>query len=59
MYVLHIAGPDDVIEIADELEALNEANAINKLYLQQRKKDGDEAPLLIATVMTKAEFEEI
>ena len=58
MHILHIAGPDDVLEIADEVEALRQANEINKLYLQQRLKDGDNAPLLIATVLTKNEYYE-
>lgn len=52
-YEMHIAGPDDVIEFASELKALREANQINKLYLEQRLKRGDNAPLLIATVSEK------
>lgn len=56
MYILHIAGPDDIREIEDETEALREANAVNKLYLQQRLRHGDDTPLLVATVMTKEEY---
>lgn len=58
-YVIHIAGPDDVIDQPDELTALREANTINKLYLQERIKHGDETPLLIATVRTKEEMENL
>lgn len=53
-YEMHVAGPDDVIDYDDELVALREANAINKLYLQNREKRGDDAPLMVATVSESA-----
>lgn len=49
-YQMHIAGPDDVIEYGSEIEALREANVINKLYLEKRDQYGDDAPLMVATV---------
>ena len=58
-FILHIAGPDDVMEFADEIEALKEANAINKLYLQKLLEMGDNTPLLLATVTRKSESNEI
>lgn len=49
-YRLHIAGPDDIRDFDDELEALKEANAVNKLYLQDRLKNPDSEVLCVATV---------
>ncbi len=49
-FVIHIAGPDDVIEMSDELTALRQANQINMTYLSFRLKKGDDTPLSVATV---------
>lgn len=45
-----IAGPDDIRDFDDELEALREANAINKLYLLDRAKNPSNEVLFVATV---------
>ncbi len=59
-YQMHIAGPDDIHEFDDELEALRQANIVNRMYLKSRLDThpdggeyGDRAPLLIATVTEK------
>jgi len=49
-YLVHVAGPDDQLPFANELNAHRCANQINKTYLQQRLDYGNETPLLIATV---------
>lgn len=49
-YEMHVAGPDDIIEFDNELDALREANAINKLYLEKRMEHGENSPLMLATV---------
>lgn len=56
-FVVHIIGPDDVIDYPDEITALREANAVNKLYLQQLLKHGDDMPLCVAIVKTKDEMQ--
>jgi hypothetical protein len=38
-WVLHIVGPDDVIEMFDEITALREANKINKMILECNTAD--------------------
>lgn len=52
-----IAGPDDIVKYPNKVDALQAANEINKLYLEQRLEYGDDAPLLIAVVKTKEEIE--
>lgn len=47
---LHIAGPDDVHDYADELEALRAANAINQAYLADRARNPGNEVLFVATV---------
>lgn len=50
IYQVHIAGPDDIEEYKDELEALRVANDINKLYLKDREKNPGSEVLFVATV---------
>lgn len=47
---VRVAGPDDVIACATELEAHRMANATNKLYLADRLKNPDNEVLCVATV---------
>lgn len=49
-YELRIAGPDDVIVFADEVEALYRANDVNIQYLSDREKHPDNEVMCIATV---------
>lgn len=49
-YQVHIHGPDDIEEYADELSALRTANDINKLYLRERASHPDEDVLFIGVV---------
>ena len=49
-YALHIIGPDDIIEQADELTALREANKLNAIAAREHAKDPD-GPYLIAIVV--------
>lgn len=47
-WVVHIIGPDDVIEQPDELTALREANGINKSVLTLERTEN--TPFLMAVV---------
>lgn len=47
---VHVSGPDDIHEFADEVSAHRAANEINKIYLEQRLVLKDECPLCVATV---------
>ena len=47
-WVVHIIGPDDVIEQPDELTALREANGINKAVLQLERTEN--TPYIMAVV---------
>ncbi len=49
-FEVRIAGPDDVIQNADELEALRCANKVNIEYLADRLKNPDNEVLCVATV---------
>ena len=55
-YEMHIAGPDDIIVFSDELESLQRANEVNKIYLADRAASPDNEVLCIATV-TEVEAE--
>lgn len=37
-WVVHVTGADDIHDMPDELTALREANALNKLNWQQRER---------------------
>jgi hypothetical protein len=54
-YIMHVAGPDDLYEFDEELEALRRANEINKLYLKETLEYGKDAVLLVATVHDRDE----
>lgn len=56
-FVLHIIGPDDVIEQPSELAALREANRLNKGALSRMAGDGKD-PLFLAVVKDRS-FEEV
>lgn len=47
-WVVHIIGPDDVIEQPDELTALREANGINKAVLTLDRTEN--TPFVMAVV---------
>jgi hypothetical protein len=49
---IHVVGPDDVIPYDDELTALREANALNSVIEQQRRKYANDPnyPFSIAIV---------
>ena len=49
-YRMHVAGPDDVQDFDDELDALRAANEINKLYLKDRALHPESEVLCVATV---------
>lgn len=49
-FEMHVAGPDDIVDFDDELEALKKANDINKAYLHLRTGREDVYPFLMATV---------
>jgi len=49
-YEVRIAGPDDVIVFSYELEALQRANEINKMYIKDRLEHPDNEVLMVATV---------
>lgn len=56
-WVVHIVGPDDVIEKADELDALRSANAVNIAIERERRHHANDPnyPFSIALVKKKAE----
>lgn len=47
-WLVHIIGPDDVIEQPDELTALREANGINKAVLALERTEN--TPFVMAVV---------
>jgi len=47
-WVVHIIGPDDVIDQPDEITALREANGINKALLQLERTEN--TPFVLAVV---------
>lgn len=47
-WVVHIIGPDDVIDQPDEITALREANGINKALLQLERTEN--TPFILAVV---------
>jgi hypothetical protein len=47
-WVVHIIGPDDVIEHTDELSALREANDINKAVITLERTEN--TPFVMAVV---------
>lgn len=51
-YRVHVAGPDDIEDFDDELEALRTANQINKQFLEfnSDKWDDHTFVLMCATV---------
>jgi hypothetical protein len=49
-YEMHVAGPDDIIVFSYELEALQRANEVNKIYLADRAANPDNEVLCVAVV---------
>jgi len=47
-WVVHIVGPDDVIDQPDEITALREANALNKVIDIQGSNCQPNAPHVVA-----------
>jgi hypothetical protein len=47
-WVIHIIGPDEVIEHPDEITALREANALNKAISKLERTDN--TPFVMALV---------
>jgi len=45
-YRVHVVGPDDIVDFDSEIDALREANAINKVYIQQGAAHGWENSVL-------------
>lgn len=55
-WVVHVIGPDDVLPFPDELAALRDANAINKMLASIERRPND--PFVIALVKN-TEIEEV
>ena len=53
-FIVHVAGPDDVMRFNDELVAHRHANEINKTYLADRLKNPNSEVLCVATVRREA-----
>lgn len=59
-WVVHILGPDDVIDQPDELTALREANGINKMIARKSRRPDD--PFILAILQktwTQRKFDPI
>lgn len=57
-WVMHIIGPDDVIEYPDELTALREANKLNKALIEAMAERHPNDPVILA-VAKNAAVEEV
>lgn len=55
-WVVHVIGPDDVYPFPDELTALRDANATNKMMASIERRPND--PFVIA-VVKNIEIEEL
>lgn len=53
MYVVRVAGPDDVHKHKNELDALRQANAINLQFVADCLKNPGDIVLCVATVHYK------
>jgi len=53
-WVVHVTGVDDIHDMPDELAALREANALNKLNWQQRKRH-EYDPICVAIAKPESE----
>lgn len=58
-WVVHIVGPDDVIEKASELDALRSANACNIQIERERRHYANDPnyPFMIALAKRRSEIE--
>jgi len=58
-WYVHIIGPDDVIEKADELDALRSANAVNVEIEREQRRFGDNPnhPYAIALAVKNFKWE--
>lgn len=57
-WVMHIIGPDDVIEYPDELTALRKANELNKEMMKVMAERHPHDPVILA-VAKNATVEEV
>jgi len=48
-WTVHVVGPDDVIPQGGELEALREANKMNKVFAKMERTENDPFIIAIAT----------
>lgn len=53
-WVLHIIGPDDVIEYPDEITALREANELNKGLVKAMAARHPNDPVILTVVKNTA-----
>jgi hypothetical protein len=53
-WVMHIIGPDDVIEYPDELTALRKANDLNKELMKAMAEHHPNDPVILAVVKNAA-----
>lgn len=52
---MFVAGPDDIQDFDNEIEALRTANEVNKKYLQDRADHPDSEVLCVAVVREAAD----
>lgn len=54
-WIVHIVGPDDVIQKADELDALRSANAVNIEIERERRGHANDPNYPFAIALAKKE----